>query len=82
MNIALIYTIVAAAALGALGVAFLVYGNMQYRRGRETLQSEIDRASTENLRKRMRADDEIAALGPDDLRRRADGWLSDDGKPL
>lgn len=82
MNTQLMLMAVMFGVLLATAVGGWIWGRVQLAKGRRDLQAEIDRASAENLRKRTARDDEIAELSPDDLRRRAGEWVSDDRRSL
>jgi hypothetical protein len=64
------------AALVAVAVAF-VRGRSA---GAQAERAKADAAARQSLESRMKTDDEIARMSPDDRLRALDGWVSDDSR--
>lgn len=63
------------AAAGALTVAIVIALLRVFAAGRNSERVKQDRASLENLRDRNRIENEVDALGADDLDRRGRRWV-------
>jgi hypothetical protein len=66
---------VAAGVLIALAIAFGLY--RVYAAGAARERAKQAQATLQNLRNRMRVDDEIASMSPADRRKRLSEWVSD-----